>query len=126
MRTAVPSQPVAASPGPGTLTEPDAAATAAKKRKGPAPARRRESKASKAAEKLERKETKTKRDKKKTAYDVFYREHFALMRQRNPEAKFGELAKLVAAEWKALPVDRRAVFDKAASDLNAAHAAPHA
>jgi structure-specific recognition protein 1 len=59
--------------------------------------------------------------KKRTpsAYILWTQDNRARVKKQNPEAKFGEISKLLGAEWKSLSADKKAPYEKKAASLKA-------
>ena len=46
-----------------------------------------------------------------SSYMFFFKENRERIKSENPEAEFGEIGKLIGAEWKALDEDQKAVYE---------------
>jgi hypothetical protein len=47
-----------------------------------------------------------------SSYMFFFKENRERIKSENPDAEFGEIGKLIGAEWKALEEDQKAVYEK--------------
>ena len=55
-----------------------------------------------------------------SAYILFHSDRFPLHKAAHPDAKLGDLAKLIGRDWKALDPAKKAVYISRAADIKAA------
>jgi len=56
-----------------------------------------------------------------SAYTFFFKDNQASIKEANPEAKFGEVSKIVSSMWAALDKESRAVYEKRSEEDRARH-----